>query len=141
MITYLYWAAVIALAMVLLVGLGKYNFWKAALISAIAVLLVGWAAYYFHFQQVFVKKYGGVMSVTVPDGQQHIAATWKDENLWIENYDPKTNTCHFNEYSKGNVLQGKVKIKNCNPIRGNNAAGAIAPVAQRTSAASQPARQ
>jgi hypothetical protein len=141
MITYLYWAAVIALAMVLLVGLGKYNFWKAALISAIAVLLVGWAAYYFHFQQVFVKKYGGVMSVTVPDGQQHIAATWKDENLWIENYDPKTNTCHFNEYSKGNVLQGKVKIKNCNPIRGNGATRAVAPVAQRTNTTGQPAAQ
>ncbi|WP_041522574.1 hypothetical protein [Gilvimarinus agarilyticus] len=131
MITYLYWAAVIAIAMALLIGLGKYNYWKAALISSVVVFLVGWGAYYFHFEQVFVKKYGGVMSVSVPDGQQHIAATWKDENLWIENYDPKTNTCHFNEYSKGNVLQGKVSIKNCNPIRGNDATRAIAPVAQR----------
>jgi hypothetical protein len=52
----------------------------------------------------------------VPDGQKHILATWKDDNLWIENYDPQTNTCHFNEYSKGNLLQGKVTIKNCSPI-------------------------
>ena len=59
---------------------------------------------------------GGVMSVTVPDGQRHISATWKDENLWIENYDPKTNICHFSEYSKGNLLQGRVQIKNCNPL-------------------------
>ncbi|WP_049723691.1 hypothetical protein [Gilvimarinus polysaccharolyticus] len=124
MITYLYWGAIIALAMILLIGLGKYNFWKAALLCSLAVLLVGWAAYYFHFQQVFVKKYGGVMSITVPDGQLHIAATWKDENLWIENYDPKTNSCHFNEYSKGNVLQGKVTIKNCNPLRTNNSSQA-----------------
>ena len=76
----------------------------------------GLGAYYFHFQQVFVKRYGGVMSINVPEGQLHITATWKDDNLWIENYDPKTNTCHFNEYSRGNLLQGKVTIKNCNPL-------------------------
>ena len=56
-------------------------------------------------------------SIARKTGQiRHIAATWKDDNLWIENYDPKTNTCHFNEYSKGNLLQGKVTIKNCNPL-------------------------
>jgi hypothetical protein len=58
------------------------------------------------------------MSITVPDGQSHIAATWKDDNLWVENYDPKTNSCYFNEYSKGNLLQGRVVIKNCNPLKG-----------------------
>ena len=52
----------------------------------------------------------------VPDGQLHIATTWKDDNLWIENYDPATNTCIFLEYSKGNLLQGRVTIKNCNPL-------------------------
>jgi len=45
-----------------------------------------------------------------------IAATWKDDNLWIENYDPATNRCIFAEYSKGNLLEGKVTIKNCNPL-------------------------
>jgi len=54
--------------------------------------------------------------ITVPEGQFHLAATWKDDNLWIENYEPATNTCHFNEYSRGNMLQGKVTIKNCNPL-------------------------
>ncbi|HEY7883655.1 MAG TPA: hypothetical protein VIC08_01765 [Cellvibrionaceae bacterium] len=116
MITYLYWAAVIGLAIAFLVALGKYNYWKAALISALVILIIGWGAYYFHFEQVFVKRYGGVMSLSVPDGQHHITATWKDDNLWIENYDPETNTCHFNEYSKGNLLQGKVTIRNCNPL-------------------------
>ncbi len=56
------------------------------------------------------------MSISVPDGQVHIAATWKDDNLWIENYDPATNRCIFTEYSKGNLLEGKVTIKNCNPL-------------------------
>lgn len=117
MITYLYWAAVIALAIAILVLLGRMNHWKPALLGMLAVFLVGWLAYYFHFQQVFVKRYGGVMTISVPKGQLHIAATWKDDNLWVENYDPATNTCHFNEYSKGNLLQGKVVIKDCNPSK------------------------
>ncbi len=79
-------------------------------------LLVGGATYYFSLQQVFVKRYGGVMSITIPAGHHHLGATWKDDNLWIENYDPATNTCIFSEYSKGNILQGKVTLKNCNPL-------------------------
>ncbi len=116
MITYFYWFMVIAAAMAVLGIFGKLNQWKPAIIGSLVVLAVGALAYYFHFQQVFVKRYGGVMTVHVPEGQQHITATWKDDNLWIENYDPKTNTCHFNEYSKGNLLQGKVTIKDCFPI-------------------------
>jgi hypothetical protein len=116
MITYLYWIVVIAIAIGLLVLFGKLNNWRVAIISCALALLVGLLAYYFHFEQVFVKRYGGVMSVTVPEGQRHITATWKDDNLWIENYDPQTNTCYFNEYSKGNLLQGKVIIKDCSPL-------------------------
>jgi hypothetical protein len=116
MITYFYWAMVIAVAMAFLFFLGRANKWKVGLIGTLVILVVGWGAYFFHFQQVFVKHYGGVMSITVPEGQRHIAATWKDDNLWIENYEPTTNTCYFNEYSKGNMLQGKVTIKNCNPL-------------------------
>lgn len=56
------------------------------------------------------------MSISVPSGQYHIATTWKDDNLWVENYDPESNKCVFSEYSKGNLLQGRVTIKNCNPI-------------------------
>lgn len=125
MITYFYWAAVIALAIIFLVALGKYNFWKTALIGTLVIFIVGWGAYYFHFEQVFVKRYGGVMSINVPEGQQHITATWKDDNLWIENYDPETNTCHFNEYSKGNLLQGKVTIRNCNPLQASQSIGRL----------------
>ena len=77
---------------------------------------IGWTAYTFYFQQIFVKRWGGVMTISVPEGQRHLAATWKDDNLWVENYDPATNKCIFSEYSKGNLLQGKVTIKDCNPI-------------------------
>ena len=117
MITYLYWGFVFALvigAMALLAG--RMNNVRAALLASALILATGWAAYYFHFQQIFVKRFGGVMSLTVPAGQHHIGATWKDDNLWIENYDPKTNTCIFAEYSRGNMLEGRVRIKDCNPL-------------------------
>ncbi|BFM05785.1 hypothetical protein [Halioxenophilus aromaticivorans] len=116
MITYFYWAIVLLIAVAILASFAKAGQWLVAVGGFIAVMAIGSLAYYFHFQQVFVKNYGGVMSVTVPEGQRHVAATWKDNNLWIENYDPATNTCHFNEYSKGNLLQGKVIIKNCSPV-------------------------
>jgi len=125
MITYLYWGAVIALVMVAMaVFAGRMNNLRAALIVSAAVLLVGWVAYYFHFEQVFVKRFGGVMAITVPEGQRHIAATWKEDNLWVENYDPATNTCVFSEYSRGNLLQGRVTLKNCNPLMAASAAAA-----------------
>jgi len=118
MITYFYWLAVIAIigGVIYLIGV-KLDNWKSTFIASSIVLIIGLVAYYFHFQQIFVKRYGGVMAITVPEGQLHVAATWKDDNLWIENYDPKTNTCHFSEYSRGNLLQGKVTLKDCNPVQ------------------------
>lgn len=131
MITYAYWAVVMGLAMgtIYLVA-ARMGQWKAAMIGAGVILLFGWAAYFFYFQQLFVKRWGGVMSISVPDGQMHLAATWKDDNLWIENYDPKTNRCIFSEYSKGNLLQGKVTIKNCNPLRPGSTGRVVPPVAE-----------
>ena len=118
MITYLYWLTVVSLAIVFLTVIGvRMGNWKAALAGASLIVVAGWAAYYFHFQQVFVKRWGGVMSITVPEGERHVLATWKEDNLWIENYNPKTNTCIFREYSRGNLLQGQVTIRNCNPLQ------------------------
>lgn len=119
MITYFYWALIITVAIGLLFVFGKADKWKAGFISTLIIMLIGWAAYFFHFEQMFVKRFGGVMSVTIKEGQVHLGATWKDDNLWIENYDPANNTCHFYEYSRGNLLQGKVTIKNCNPLLPN----------------------
>ena len=117
MITYLYWIAIFSVSGAVLYGIGvKGQSWKVGIPVAVLILLVGWGFYNFRLQQVFVKKYGGVMSLRVPEGQYHLGTTWKDDHLWIENYDPKTNTCIFSEYSKGNLLQGKVTIKDCNPL-------------------------
>lgn len=117
MVTYLYWFAVLVFT-----ALAGWVLWRLAnpkvgLIAAAVVFVIGWCMYTFHYQQILVKHWGGVMSVSVPEGQLHIQITWKDDNLWIENYDPKENTCYFSEYSKGNLLEGQVVIKNCNPAR------------------------
>ncbi len=119
MITYLYWGGIILAAALVFGVCAKTNQWKTGIVTALVILLIGWSTYYFRLQQVFVKRYGGVMKIEVPAGLYHITATWKDDNLWVENYDPATNTCIFSEYSKGNLLQGKVTIKNCNPILAN----------------------
>ncbi len=117
MITYFYWAIILLMAFAgIYLFAAKFDNWKGALISTLVVVGLGWVAYTFYFQQIFVKRWGGVMTISVPEGQRHLAATWKDDNLWVQNYDPVSNECIFSEYSKGNLLQGKVTIKNCNPV-------------------------
>ena len=124
MISYVYWIAVLAVVAAVLFAVGvKGENWKVAGVIAVVIFLLGWGVYYFRLQQVFVKHYGGVMSVRVPEGQHHLGTTWKDDHLWIENYDPESNTCIFSEYSKGNLLQGKVIIKDCNPMMPQGAVG------------------
>ena len=118
MITYLYWLLVAAAIFLALFGIGvRMGKWKPALITAVVIWLLSTLLYYFWLEQIFVKRLGGTMNVTVEEGHQHVAATWKGDNLWIENYDPETNRCIFQEYSRGNVLEGKVVIKNSNPLR------------------------
>ena len=117
MITYIYWLVMAAFAIGAFYLIGfKLKQWIGGSIVTGVILLLFSSFYYFYFEQMFVKRWGGTMSLKVPPGQHHVAATWKDDNLWIENYDPATNTCIFQEYSRGNVLEGKVVIKNCNPI-------------------------
>ncbi|MGB1220502.1 MAG: hypothetical protein ACPG43_03125 [Alcanivoracaceae bacterium] len=132
MITYLYWLLVGTVVILALFGIGvRMGKWKPATIVALILLIAGTILYYFWLQQVFVKHYGGRMSISVPEGQHHIAATWKEDNLWIENYDPETNQCIFSEYSRGNLLEGRVIIKNCSPLMpsgaGKPSPGAMAP--------------
>jgi hypothetical protein len=128
MVTYLYWLLVGALIFLALFGVGvRMQRWKPASILAVVILVVSSGLYYFWLEQMFVKRWGGTMSISVPEGQRHIAATWKQDNLWIENYDPETNTCIFREYSRGNVLEGQVKIKDCNPLHGGVESGRALP--------------
>ena len=85
MITYFYWFLVFSLmAATIFIGAYKMQHWKKALIGAAIILFIGIIAYYFHFEQIFVKRFGGVMTISIPAGQVHLASTWKGDNLWIE---------------------------------------------------------
>ena len=117
MITYAYWLLILGISSIALYLLGfRLDKWKPAVLLAVVILVVGFLAYEFRYRNMFVKRWGGVMSVTVPEGQRHIATTWKEDSLWIENYDPVKNECIFAEVSRTQVLEGKVVIKNCNPV-------------------------
>jgi hypothetical protein len=116
-ITYAYWFLLCALALGLVMGLGnRFGIWKWGMAAAATVLVVGTLAYYFYFEQLFVKRYGGVMTITASESRLHLGSTWKDDNLWVESWDPQTNACHFEEYARSGLLEGSVVIKNCNPM-------------------------
>ena len=118
MITIIYWILIVGLILgVVYVGGVQLKHWPGTLIVAGVLFVAGFLLYFLYLEQAFVKRWGGVMSISLPQGQQHLAATWKDDNLWVENYDPATNTCIFQEYSRGHMLEGKVIIKDCNPLR------------------------
>lgn len=118
MINYLYWFSVAFLVFLCLYLLGiKAKKWSPALILAMAVSLVSFLSYYFYFEQIFVKRFGGVMTISNPSGHLHLGSTWKYDHLWVETFDPETNTCIFREFSRGKVLEGKVTIKDCYPAQ------------------------
>ena len=120
MITYLYWITTVLVAIALLIFFVKNGAIKMGLITTGLIVFIAWAAYFFHFEQVFVKRFGGVMNIEMRDNEVHLGSTWKGDNLWIETYNPETRTCHFREFSKGNMLQGRVNIHNCKPLNHSN---------------------
>lgn len=89
---------------------------KQAFFVAISLGVLSYSFYYYYLEQLLVKRYGGSMVIQIPDGQHHLGVTWKDDHLWIENYDPIKNECIFREYSRGSMLEGQVKLRNCNPL-------------------------
>lgn len=68
-------------------------------------------------EQYVAKKFGGTTELKIPEGSQLVNVTWKHESIWYLVYFEATNTCHFNESSSLGVLEGKVVINDCNPIR------------------------
>lgn len=56
------------------------------------------------------------------------------DRLFFLLIDPETNRCIFREYSRGNVLEGQVVLKDCNPLRAGKSGGEPAiPEGPRTS--------
>jgi hypothetical protein len=118
MITYVYWFLLSVLALGLVMGLGnRFGLWKGGMIAAVTVMVVGALAYFLYFEQMFVKRYGGTMTVSSTEGRLHLGSTWKDDNLWVESWDPQSNVCYFEEFARSGILEGSVVIKDCNPLQ------------------------
>lgn len=129
MITYLYWFLLVVTVLGVFMGLGvRFGQWKWGFVAGGLIALLGTLAYYLYFEQIFVKRYGGVMAISTPDNRLHLGSTWKDDNLWVESWDPQENKCYFTEYSRSHVLQGSVVIDNCNPLQARMVVAPAAPV-------------
>ncbi|CAH0992792.1 hypothetical protein SIN8267_02929 [Sinobacterium norvegicum] len=116
MITYLYWGCTLFVVITIFTVMFRAGHsTKWATIIAGTLLFVSWSTYHFYLQQIFVKRWGGVMTISVPEGHQYMGMTWKEDNLWLETYNPEKNQCRFAEYSRGDLLQGRVIVKDCNP--------------------------
>lgn len=85
-------------------------------VSVFAILLVSFISYSMYFEQLFAKKYGGTQTITVPEGERFIGISWKSDNFWLITHDIYDNICFYREHSKFSTIQGKIKIKNCNPV-------------------------
>ncbi len=85
--------------------------------SALIIAAIGYVAYIGYFENIFARKWGGTLDVKIQENHLYINSTWKENDLWLATYDPESRTCVFQEYSRSGLLEGKVKIKNCNPIQ------------------------
>ena len=88
----------------------KYKFLVPA-----AICFISYISYEVYFEQIYAKRYGGVLTVSLPSGAQFLSATWKDDALWYAYFNEKDNECIFREQSKFGLLEGSVLIKGCNP--------------------------
>ncbi len=130
MITYVYWFLLVVLVLGVFMGLGvRFGLWKLGFAAGILIALVGTGSYYFYFEQIFVKRYGGVMPISTPAQRLHLGITWKDDHLWVETWDPKENNCYFGEYSRSHILQGEVIIHDCNPVQARGTVQSVIPPA------------
>jgi hypothetical protein len=97
-------------------GFAGYKIKKSiGFIAVLVVLGLGYIMHVSYFENMFAKRFGGVLNVSTPAGHYHLVSTWKDDNLWQESFDPKTNSCVFREWSRSGVLEGEVRTANCNP--------------------------
>lgn len=66
--------------------------------------------------QTITRQFGGTTNVSIPEGTMFVGITWKENDLWVTYFDPKSGKCYFKEQSRVGVLEGQVIISNCNPV-------------------------
>ena len=63
-------------------------------------------------EQQRAKEWGGIVTISLPEGKRLVNATWKDSHLWYlteeRNQDQKPRTLEFIESSTWGLMNGKV---------------------------------
>lgn len=111
--------AYLVVVLLLACGVGYMGFKVKKVVGVVAftaILGMGYVMHVSYFENMFAKRFGGVLNVETPENMLFITASWKDDQLWILNYDPKTDKCIYREKSKVGALEGEVRISNCNPL-------------------------
>ena len=85
-------------------------------IAAAIVGVVMTSSYYTLLENMFARKFGGTLDVSIPANEYLLGVSWKGEDSWILTYDPVSKNCYYREESKFSTLEGKVRINNCKPL-------------------------
>lgn len=114
--------ATYALVVVLCAGLSAWLAFKLApkriysFIAPSLVLTFGFLLWTGVLENIAARRWGGTMTVTLPENAQLMTMTWKEDSLWVMYYEPGNKKCIFAEDSRLGLLQGDVQVKNCNPL-------------------------
>lgn len=78
-----------------------------------AVLVMLWYAV---FENIAARKWGGTLTIHLPENARLMNMTWKEDSVWYLYYDPASGSCVFKEDSRHGLIEGGVVVKSCNPL-------------------------
>lgn len=64
------------------------------------------------------RRFGGKLEYKLPAGAQLVSMTWRDADLWVLYYDPKTQRCVFVDSSELGYREGQVVAPDYRPVTG-----------------------
>lgn len=87
-----------------------------ALTAALLVFAAGWSFWEFYLGNTVARRFGGTLTVELPENAKFVNATWKEDSVWITYYETLTKRCVFKEFSRMGLVEGDVIIPNCDPV-------------------------
>lgn len=88
--------------------------WIMIVLILIAVTGIGGLYYTYTHSLYAARNWGGSITLTVPQGGEHISTAWKGNELWTETYFPAENKCVYQQQSQYGLVEGTINIQPCN---------------------------
>lgn len=88
--------------------------WLLILLFVGAVVGIGGCYYVWTHSLYAARNWGGSLTITVPQGGEHISTAWKGNELWTETYFPAENKCVYQQQSQYGLVEGSIIIQPCN---------------------------